>query len=61
MRFQLVEKVRALLHPHVEIAMKAHEFEYGCDDLGQYEGDVEGQVPAPPAATAPAGDAKVLH
>jgi hypothetical protein len=25
--------------------MKAHEFEYGCDDLGQYEGDADRQVP----------------
>jgi hypothetical protein len=42
--------------PPVHPVMKAHEFEYGCDDLGQYEGDLDWQVP--PAAPR---DADYLH
>ena len=61
MGLQLVEKVRALLHPHEHVAMKAHEFEYGCDDLGQYEGDVERQVPAVVKVPLTDDAARLIH
>ncbi len=58
MRFnELIEKVRELIHPHV--AMKAHEFETGADDLGQPEGDVEKQVPPVEPPKAPAE--RIVH
>jgi hypothetical protein len=52
MRFDLIARIRGLFQPHEVVHMKEHEFETGCDDLGQYEGSVEKQVAPFTAASA---------
>ncbi len=64
MKLDLLAKIRGIFQPHEVVHMKEHEFERGCDDLGQYEGDVERQVPSPAAqiqAPAARDAAKYLH
>jgi hypothetical protein len=56
MKLRILDRVWGLLRPRATApsttvrpsptAMKAEAFEHGCDDLGQYEGDVDQQVPA---------------
>ena len=56
MRIELIDCIRGLFHPHEVVAMKARAFETGCDDLGQYEGDPDRQVPPLTPASIPTRD-----